>query len=81
MDICNAEKVSKIIEELKILKKELEYLLDGTHFCLEIIKPTRSYYGLISNIRWPGQDIWRTLALIEAYHKRISELEEELEKL
>lgn len=81
MDISNAEKVSKMVEELNILKKELEYLLDGTHFYLEITKPMGSYYGLISNIRWPGQDNWRTLAMIEAYHKRISELEEELEKL
>lgn len=81
MDICNAEKVSKIVEELKILKKELEYLLDGTHFYLEITKPMRSYYGIISNIRWPSQNNWRTLAMIEAYYNRIVELEEELERL
>lgn len=34
-----------------------------------------------SNLKWTGQGDWWTLAVIEVYHNRIVELEEELEKL
>ena len=39
------------------------------------------YHEMENNLRWSGQDDWRTPAMIEAYHNRIVELEEELEKL
>lgn len=39
------------------------------------------YHEMESNLKWNEQGNWRTLAMIEAYHNRIVDLEEELEKL
>lgn len=80
MDISNAEKVANIVKELQCLKLELQYLLEGKKFHLKITSPMK-YHEMENNLRWTGQDDWRTLAMIEAYHNRIVELEEELEKL
>lgn len=80
MDISNAEKIANIVKELQCLKLELQYLLEGKKFHLKIISPMK-YHEMESNLKWNEQGNWRTLAMIEAYHNRIVELEEELEKL
>ena len=80
MDICNAKKIANIVKELQCLKLELQYLLEGKKFHLKITSPMK-YHEMENNLRWSGQDDWRTFAMIESYHNRIVELEEELEKL
>lgn len=80
MDISNAEKVADVVKELQRLKLELQYLLEGKRFHLKISSPMK-YHEIESNLKWTGQDDWRTLAMIEVYHNRIVELEEELERL
>lgn len=80
MDICNAEKVAAILNELNETKDVLDKIVNNGEFSF-IIRRLDGHYFLDKTVRWTGQDDWRTLAMIEAYHNRIVELEEELEKL
>lgn len=80
MDICNAEKISAILNELKEAREVLDKIVNNGEFSF-VIKRLDGHYLLDRTVYWTGQDDWRTLAMIEAYHNRIVELEEELEKL
>lgn len=80
MDICNAEKVAAILNELNETKDVLDKIVNNNEFSF-IIKRLDGHYFLDRTVYWSGQDDWRTLAMIEAYHNRIVELEEELERL
>lgn len=80
MDISNAEKISAILNELKEAREVLDKIVNNGEFSF-VIHRLDGHYFLDKTVRWTGQDDWRTLAMIEAYHNRIVELEEELEKL
>lgn len=80
MDICNAEKISAILSELKETKEVLDKIVNHNKFKF-VIDQLDGHYYLDKTVFWDGCDDWRTLAMIEAYHNRIVELEEELERL
>lgn len=80
MDISNAEKISAILNELKEAREVLDKIVNHNIFKF-VIDQIDGHYFLDKTVQWTGQDDWRTLAMIEAYHNRIVELEEELEKL
>lgn len=80
MDIQNAEKVAAILNELKETKEVLDKIVNHNRFKF-VIDQIDGHYFLDKTVWWDGQDDWRTLAMIEAYHNRIVELEEELERL
>lgn len=80
MDIRNAEKVAAILNELKETKEVLDKIVNHNRFKF-VIDQIDGHYFLDKTVWWDGQDDWRTLAMIEAYHNRIVELEEELERL
>lgn len=80
MDICNAEKVAAILNELNETKDVLDKIVNNSEFSF-VIRRLDGHYFLDKTVSWTGQDDWRTLVMIEAYHNRIVELEEELERL
>ena len=80
MDISNAEKIAAILNELNETKDVLDKIVNNDEFGF-VIRRLDGHYFLDKTVNWTGQDDWRTLAMIEAYHNRIVELEEELERL
>lgn len=80
MDISNAEKISAILSELKETKDMLDKIMSNNEFKF-VVNQIDGHCFLDKTVYWTGQDDWRTLAMIESYHNRIVELEEELEKL
>lgn len=68
MNNCNAE------------KDVLDKIVNNGEFSF-VIHRLDGHYFLDKTVHWTGQADWRTLAMIEAYHNRVVELEEELEKL
>ena len=80
MDIRNAEKIAAILNELNETKDVLDKIVNNGEFSF-VIRRLDGHYFLDKTVHWTGQDDWRTLVMIEAYHNRIVELEEELERL
>ena len=78
MTILDAKKASEILEELNALQDELRYFSNIMSASLRVIY--KDHGTVVKNIPLYEED-WRLNALIEAYRKRISELEKELEKL
>ena len=78
MTILDAKRASEILEELNTLQDELRYFSKIMSASLNVIYKDRG--TVVKSISLHEED-WRLSALIEAYRKRISELEEELEKL
>lgn len=78
MTILDAKRASEILEELNTLQDELRCFSNIMSASLGVIY--KDHGTVVKSIPLYEED-WRLSALIEAYHKRISELEEELEKL
>lgn len=78
MTILDAKRASEILEELNMLRDELGCFSNIMSASLKVIY--KNHGTVVKNISLYEED-WRLSALIEAYRKRISELEEELEKL
>lgn len=78
MTVLDAKRASEILEELNTLQDELRYFSKIMSASLNVIY--KDHRTVVKSIPLYEED-WRLSALTEAYHKRIIELEEELEKL
>lgn len=80
MTMSDAKRASKILEELNTLRDEVKCFSKIMSVNICVVYKDHSFGTVIKNMPL-YEDDWRLSSLIEAYHKRISELEEELEKL